>query len=99
MVVKYRISSNNSRGDYFYFRTKKGRLLKGRQFFEGGDYFKYSLRRSCPKYFVLLYQAIKVKAKYTNITIEKTVKNRCFCNHSVVNKLNESLLVTQDVNF
>ena len=29
-------------GDYFFFRTKRGRL------FEGGDYFKY-----CPKYFVL----------------------------------------------
>ena len=36
-------------GDYFFFRTKRGRL------FEGGDYFKQcSLERSCPKYFVLL---------------------------------------------
>ena len=30
-------------------------------------------------------QAIKEKVNYMNITIEKTVKNRCFCNHSVVN--------------
>ena len=36
-------------GNYFFFRTKRGRL------FEGGDYFKQcSLERSCPKYFVLL---------------------------------------------
>ena len=25
----YRISSNNSRGDYFFFRTKRGPLLEG----------------------------------------------------------------------
>ena len=30
----YRSSSNNSRGDYFFFRTKRGRLL------EGGNCFK-----------------------------------------------------------
>ena len=36
-------------GNYFFFRTKRGRL------FEGGNYFKQcSLERSCPKYFVLL---------------------------------------------
>ena len=28
-------------GDYFYFRTKRGRLFEGRRLFEGGDYFKY----------------------------------------------------------
>ena len=28
-------------GDYFYFRTKMGRLFEGRRLFEGGDYFKY----------------------------------------------------------
>ena len=34
-----------------------------------------------------------------NITIEKTVKNRCFCSHSIVNNYYESLFVTQDINF
>ena len=27
--------------DYFYFRTKRGRLFEGRRLFEGGDYLKY----------------------------------------------------------
>ena len=56
--------------------------------------------RSRSKYFVLLYQAIKEKGKYMNITIKKLYKNWCLCNHSVVNKiLSESLFVSQDVNF
>ena len=30
-------------GDYFFFCTKRGRIFKGRQLFEGGDYFIYKL--------------------------------------------------------
>ena len=37
----YRISSNNSQGWLLFFSHKKGRLFEGRQFFEGGDYFKH----------------------------------------------------------
>ena len=36
----YRISLNNSRRRFF-FSHKKGRLFKGRQLFDGGDYFKH----------------------------------------------------------
>ena len=49
---------------------------------QGGDYSReaiisnVSCRRSCPIYFVLLYQAIKEKVKYMKITIEKTVKKK-----------------------
>ena len=48
----YHISLIIASGDYFYFHTKRGRL------FEGGDYFIIiiSHRRSCPKFFVLLYK-------------------------------------------
>ena len=28
--INYHISLNNSRGDYFFFCTKRGRLFKGR---------------------------------------------------------------------
>ena len=35
-----------------------------------------SRKRSCPICFVLLYQVIKGKVKYMNITIEKTVKKK-----------------------
>ena len=28
-------------GDYFFFRTKRGRLFEGRRLFQGGNYFKY----------------------------------------------------------
>ena len=75
---KYRISSNSSQAIISIFAPK------------GGDYSKEAIItnishwRSCPKYFVLLYQTIKEKVKYMNITIEKTVlKTRCFCNHMV----------------
>ena len=75
-LLKYRISSNNSRGDYFYFRTKK----RG-NYSKAGNYYQMEAiisniphRRTCPKYFVLLYLAIKEKGKYLNITVEKTVK-------------------------
>ena len=37
----YRISLNNSRRRFFFFHTKRGRLFKGRQLFDGGDYFKH----------------------------------------------------------
>ena len=45
-----------ARGDYFFFHTKRGRLLfEGRRLFKGGDYFKEinAHWKSCPKYFVL----------------------------------------------
>ena len=29
-----------ARGDYFFFRPKRGRLFEGRWLFEGGDYFQ-----------------------------------------------------------
>ena len=34
--IGYRISSNNSGGDYFFFASKGGRLFEGRRLFEGG---------------------------------------------------------------
>ena len=86
VISLYRISSNNSQGNYFYFRTPKGG-----DYLREGDYSReafisnISRRRSYPKYFVLLYQAIKEKVKYMNINIEKTVNKQCFCIHSVVN--------------
>ena len=54
---------------------------KGGHYSREGDYSreaiisKISHWRSCTIYFVLLYHAIKEKAKYMNITIEKAVKN------------------------
>ena len=38
-------------GDYFFFYTKRGRLLEWRRLFDWGDCFKY-----CPKYFVTFLQ-------------------------------------------
>ena len=35
-------------GDYFYFRTKRGRLFDGRRLFEGGDYLKYFSQEVVP---------------------------------------------------
>ena len=35
-------------GDFFYFRTKRGRLFEGRRLFEGGDYFKYLSQEVVP---------------------------------------------------
>ena len=35
-------------GDYFFFRTERGRLFKGRRLFEGGDYFKYFSQEIVP---------------------------------------------------
>ena len=37
----YRNSLNNSRRRFFFFTPKRGRLFKGRQLFDGGDYFKH----------------------------------------------------------
>ena len=41
IILNYLFSSNNSRGNYFFFRTKRGQLIQGRRLFEGGNYFKY----------------------------------------------------------
>lgn len=41
-------SSNNSRGDYFYFRIERGRLYEGRRLFEGRDYIKYFSQEVVP---------------------------------------------------
>ena len=38
-IVSYRIPRIIARGDYFFFRTKRGRLFEGRRLFKGGDYF------------------------------------------------------------
>ena len=47
----YRISSNNSWGNYFYFCTKRAQL------FEGGNYFKYFSQQVVPE--ILFYYTIK----------------------------------------
>ena len=55
IICVYRISSNNSQGDYFFFHIKRERLFKG------GDYSREVIIsntahcKSCPKYFVLLF--------------------------------------------
>ena len=41
IILNYLFSSNNSRGNYFFFLTKRGQLIQGRRLFEGGNYFKY----------------------------------------------------------
>ena len=41
IILNYLFSSNNSRGNYLFFRTKRGQLIQGRRLFEGGNYFKY----------------------------------------------------------
>ena len=56
------------------FAPKRGNCLKEGDYSRDAIISNISLRRSCPKYFVLLYQAIKVKVKYINTAIEKTVK-------------------------
>ena len=35
--IGFRITSNNSRGDYFSFCIKRGRLFEGRRLFEGSE--------------------------------------------------------------
>ena len=35
--IGYRISSDNSRGGYFFFCIKRGRLFEGRRIFDGGE--------------------------------------------------------------
>ena len=59
-------------GVYFYFRTKRGRL------FEGGDYFKYFSQEVVPYIFCFIIPNNKGKVRYVNITIEKTVKKGTF---------------------
>ena len=49
-IIYYRISSNNSRGRLFLFSNQKGAIIRGRRLFQN-----ISHRRSCLKYFVLLY--------------------------------------------
>ena len=78
--VVYRISSNNSRGDYFYFRTKRGRLFEGRRLFQifltGG--------RALNILFII--PSNKGKCEIHEYYHRKNCKKtRCFCNHSVVN--------------
>ena len=35
-------------GNYFFFRTERGRLFERRRLFEGGDYFKYFSQEVVP---------------------------------------------------
>ena len=65
------ISSKNSRGGFF--SHQKGAIIGGKVIISN-----ISHRRLCAIYFALLYQAIKERVKYMNITIEKTVKNGAF---------------------
>ena len=73
--------------DYFYFRTKRGRLFQVRRLFEGGDQFRYFPQEVVPYIFCSIIPSNKEKAKYINITKEKKTakKKQCFCNHSVLN--------------
>ena len=61
-------------GDYFYFSTKRGDYSREGDFSREAIVSNISHRRWRSKYFVLLYQAIKKKVKYMNITIEKNCK-------------------------
>ena len=76
------ISSNDSPSDTVFPRIIAGAIIsiftpKGDDYSREGDYSRgaiisnISQRRSCPIYFVSLYQAIKEKVKFMNITIEK----------------------------
>ena len=90
IILNYRISSNNSRGRLFLFSHQKGAIIRGRRLFQifltGGRALN-------------IFQAIKEKVKYVNITIEKTVKKPVLLKPFSCEQLNESLFVTQDVNF
>ena len=57
--VSYRISSNNGRGDYFFFRFKRGQLFEGRRLLEGGDYFKYCSLKVVPQLFCFIIPLIQ----------------------------------------
>ena len=57
------------------FTPKEGYYSREGDYSRGAIISNISQRRSCPIYFILLYQAIKDKLKFMNITIEKTVKN------------------------
>ena len=51
----YCISSNLiAGGDYYFFRTKRQRLLEGRRLFEEGDYFKYCSLEVVPQIFCFI---------------------------------------------
>ena len=44
--MKYRISSNNSRGDYFFFPHKMGVIICGKAIIQGRGLFKKLLNGS-----------------------------------------------------
>ena len=48
--ISYCISSNNSRGNYFFFRIKRGRLFEGRWLFESLALNKSSALIKCSKF-------------------------------------------------
>ena len=60
-----------------YPREGDNSRARERDYSREGDYSREAIisnishRSSCPVYFVLLYQAIKEKVKYMNITKEK----------------------------
>ena len=70
------ISSNYSRGDYFYFRTKRGRLFEGRRLFEGGEYFKYFSQEIAPKIFCFITSSNKGKSKIHECYLRKNCKRK-----------------------
>ena len=65
-------------GVYFYFRTKRGRL------FEGGDYFKYFSQEVVPYIFCFIIPNNKGKSEIREHYHRKNCKKRYFCNHPVV---------------
>ena len=85
ILNNYRISSNNRPSDYFYFRTRRGRLFEGRRLFEGGDYFKYFSQEVVPYIFCFVIPSNKEKSEIHEYYHRKNCKNRCFCYHLVVN--------------
>ena len=76
ILNNYRISSNNSPGDYFYFRTRRGRLFEGRRLFDGGDYFKYISQEIAPKIFCFITSSNKGKSKIHECYLRKNCKRK-----------------------
>ena len=54
VTIQLQNSSNNSRGDYHFFCTNRGRLFEGRQLLEERSYFKYCSLEVVPHIFCFI---------------------------------------------